>query len=154
MIKIRHNPLTKQGHRYWTPEEIEYLKAWAHRRTMEQLMRTLERNKSAIWHKCRDLNISRAPHQDGWLLRDIMEGLEVTRDCILKWIERGWLAGAHQGPDAKVFNFKDKEIASFLRAHPDQVSAEIMKSLWVQDILLSDTYSHGLGELIDMREMA
>lgn len=144
------------AHKYhWTEEDNQYLRQFAHRYTMERILKHFENKRSeiSIWRQCQRLGLSRARKNDGYTLEKLIEGLCIGKRKIYKWVDCGWLKSSRQGPDAAAWNFKDVDIAAFLRQHPEQVSAEVLKSLWVQDLLF-DGWEHGMGPLCDMREMA
>jgi transposase len=121
----------------WTQVEEAYLRANIGDMPMKQLSKTLHRSVDAVKSKCDRLDLSYATYDDdGYSLTEVAEGLGREQDDVMRWMKGRKKRG--------VLCFSDNEIRRFLQEHPEQVSKEVLNSLWVRDLLHS---AGGMGSL-------
>jgi hypothetical protein len=126
----------------WTREDEAYLRDHIGNQTMKQLSKVLHRSDDAIKCKCDRLGLSYATNEDdGYSLNEVMEGLVCSQEIVTRWAKARWIKGRRK---LNVLGFSDNEIRRFLQEHPEEVSQEVMGSLWVRDLLHSPG---GMGSL-------
>lgn len=135
-----------RDYRRWTEHDLQRLKTYATRCTMEQLTKRLGRSDRAIWHKYKRMKIKHHINLNGWGMQELEEGFHVRNCKVHEWMDKEWLVGAKRGPNSTHWNFTDTAITRFLTEHVDALDPEVQQSLWVRDFL-DNPFEYGMGRL-------
>lgn len=128
--------------RYWTEEELDYLKqAWGDT-SLPFMAKKLNRSPVSVRQRAARMGLM-SIQEDKINRIELCDALGCCDRTIGQWIARGWLKGTQSGKGAH-WSFSDKQIRDFIFAHPDQVNQHRVDWLWVVDILSGDI---GIGEL-------
>ena len=133
----------------WSPEEEEFLRKNIHRISMEQMKKSLKRDRATIYRKAHALRLFREYEGSGYTLADLklLFGFDKNANAsIYTWIKKGWLKGRKIVTKfhTEQWEFSCKNIRDFVLAHPEQVNPKRFDWIALANILAD---GEGIGRL-------
>lgn len=128
---------TKQPN--WTDEEIAYIEAQYHQRSIATIAKHLNRTITGVQLKAKRLGINKSG--EGYTQRGLAAALGVDDHKIARWRREGWLKGHQrqtersdvQGGD--MWLYTDKHVRKFIIEHPAEIDPRRVDWIWVVDLL-------------------
>jgi hypothetical protein len=97
--------------------------------------------EASVVLKIKRLGVSRRVGND-YTLRDLEECLGESHHKIQRWIANGWLRDRlqgtrrHNGNGRDIHRIQERDILTFIREHPREISLDRVDSVWFLDLLL------------------
>jgi hypothetical protein len=130
-----------QDKRPWTAAEVAIIERLVGKVSALTIAKRLKRTESSVVLKIKRLGLSRRV-RDGYTMRDLEECLGEDHRKIQRWIESGWLRDhrqgtrRHGGNGCDIHRFQEKDIISFIKQHPQEISLSRLDQIWFLDLVL------------------
>lgn len=126
--------------RVWTDDEDAFLERHIGSRHPHWIAGKLNRSETSVCVRAKRLGISRRDAREWWTARQVADGFGVDPSTVVRWIERGWLAGKHQGHDhpdgrAAAWRIEEPAVRAFVREHPTAYSLAKVEQTWFLDLV-------------------
>lgn len=112
--------LARFYHRLWSDDDLEYLQEHWGRVADDEVARHLNRSISAVVLKAKRLGISR--RENVWTATNVAELFGVNIKTVVRWIDRGWIAGKKapfgsggQNGEYRAWSIDDASVERFVR---------------------------------------
>jgi len=132
--------------RDWTEAEIVYLEQAIRSVSLTAIARKLDRTPENVRWQAKKLGLRKTG--EGYTARSLALGLGCDSHKVLKWVEKGWLRGTRRQTERNkrgdIWYFSEKQVRSFVFAHPQELDPRHFDWLWLVDVLAGD---EGLGVL-------
>lgn len=127
--------------RPWNEQELETLDKLLGKVSAGTIAKRLKRTETSVVMKIKALGHSRRV-TEGYTIRDLELCLGEDHHKIEKWIACGWLRDGDQGTGRANGNghdthrFSEKEVLSFIKAHPQEINLGKVDQTWFLDLIL------------------
>ena len=130
-----------QDKRPWTAAEVAIIERLVGKISALAIAKRLKRTESSVVLKIKRLGFSRRV-RDGYTMRDLEECLGEDHHKIQRWIANGWLRDRlqgtqrHDGNGCDIHRFRERDIISFIKEHPQELTLGRVDQCWFLDLLL------------------
>lgn len=130
-----------QDRRPWTAAEVGVIERLLGKVSALTIAKRLTRTESSVVLKIKRLGFSRRV-RDGYTMRDLEECLGEDHHKIQRWIANGWLRDRlqgtqrHDGNGCDIHRFRERDIISFIKEHPQELTLGRVDQCWFLDLLL------------------
>jgi len=130
-----------QDKRLWTMAEEAIVEHLVGKVSALTIAKRLKRTEASVVLKIKRMGLSRRV-RNGYTMRDLEECLGEDHRKIQRWIENGWLRDRlqgthrHNGNGCDIHRFQEKDILTFLKQHPREITLGRVDQIWFLDVLL------------------
>ena len=125
----------------WTASEMNLLEKLVGHISSASIAKRLHRPESSVVNKLKRIGTSRRV-RNGYTMCDLGLCFGEDHHKITQWIKNGWsqdrLQGTrrHDGNDNDIHRFRERDILTFIRAHPQEFNLGKVDQTWFLDLVL------------------
>ena len=130
-----------QDRRPWTTSEEGIVERLVGKVSALTISERLKRTETSVVLKIKRMGLSRRV-RNGYTMRDLEECLGESHHKIQRWIQNGWLRDRlqgthrHNGNGCDIHRFQEKDILTFIKQHPREITLGRVDQIWFLDVLL------------------
>jgi hypothetical protein len=127
--------------RPWTAGEMNLLEKLVGRVSSATIAKRLRRPESSVVNKLKRIGASRRV-RNGYSMCDLELCFGEDHHKIARWIQNGWLRDRlqgtrrHDGNGNDIHRIREKDILTFIRAHPQEFNLGKVDQMWFLDLVL------------------
>jgi hypothetical protein len=127
--------------RPWTAKEMNLLEKLVGRVSSATIAKRLRRPESSVVNKLKRIGTSRRV-RNGYSMCDLELCFGEDHHKIARWIQNGWLRDRlqgtrrHDGNGNDIHRIREKDILTFIRAHPQEFNLGKVDQTWFLDLVL------------------
>jgi hypothetical protein len=127
--------------RPWTAGEMNLLEKLVGRVSSATIAKRLRRPESSVVNKLKRIGTSRRV-RNGYSMCDLELCFGEDHHKIARWIQNGWLRDClqgtrrHDGNGNDIHRIREKDILTFIRAHPQEFNLGKVDQTWFLDLVL------------------
>jgi hypothetical protein len=125
----------------WTASEMNLLEKLVGHISSASIAKRLHRPESSVVNKLKRIGTSRRV-RNGYTMCDLGLCFGEDHHKITQWIKNGWLQDRlqgtrrHDGNGNDIHRFRERDILTFIRAHPQEFNLGKVDQTWFLDLVL------------------
>ena len=125
----------------WTASEMNLLEKLVGHISLASIAKRLHRPESSVVNKLKRIGTSRRV-RNGYTMCDLGLCFGEDHHKITQWIKNGWLQDRlqgtrrHDGNGNDIHRFRERDILTFIRAHPQEFNLGKVDQTWFLDLVL------------------